>query len=496
MQKEKFLKVFMVMSILFMLMPAVALAEKIPVAILRTNADGKTKTLTFTYAERPKVFAKRGQNGIHRLNKGMWSSEDPNNPEVQGMMEDIPTWISLQNSGPAQNHPNNAKIITVIFDKTFDQARPTSTSYWFWGFKKLTTIKGIENLNTSNVKYMVDMFGDCLSLKKIDVSGLNTSNVNEMFGMFEGCSSIDSLDVSGFNTSNVTVMSNMFKGCSNLQCIDVTGFNTEKVVSIGGMFEGCSNLKTVDVSGFKTSSIYDMVGMFKDCSSLSSIDISNFNMSNVNWVREMFSGCVELGKIVVGSNDFTNLSEYSYLNKSVKAQNQRDNAFQKVGTADNPCLLIVDSDFNKSVLGVKHENGKGGFYRWLDGYFTLEVSDGQPSDSQQPTAKAISDNGDNTIYYDSQVDEKASFPGGWKAYGAYSDDNIITSPNGKRGNIMMTAVVEKDGSISNIKVVYSPDVAINETAKQMAKQMPKWIPAKKGGLAVRSQVQLYYNVKK
>ncbi len=68
MKKEKFITVFMAMSILFMLMPVMAMAEKIPVAILRTNADGKTKTLTFTYAERPKVFAKRGQNDIHSQN--------------------------------------------------------------------------------------------------------------------------------------------------------------------------------------------------------------------------------------------------------------------------------------------------------------------------------------------------------------------------------------------------------------------------------------------
>lgn len=379
MEKEKFLKVFMVVSILFMLMPV--MAEKIPVAILRTNADGKTKTLTFTYAERPKVFAKRGQNGIHRLNKGMRSSEDPDNPEVQGMMEDIPSWISLQNSGPANNHPNNAKITTVVFNKSFAQARPTSTCFWFWGLRKLTTIKGIENLNTSNVKNMVDMFGDCSSLKKIDVSGFNTSNVDEMFGMFEGCSSIDSLDVSGFNTSNVAILSLMFKGCSNLMSIDVTGFNTEKTVSIDGIFEGCSNLKALDVSGFNTSLAYNASEILKDCSSLSSVDISNFNLSNTNWVREMFSGCVELRRIVIGNNDFTNLSDYSYFDKSRKVSNQRDDAFLKVGTVDNPCLLIIGSDFNKSVLGVKHDNGKGGFYRWLGGYFTLEATESSSSDT-------------------------------------------------------------------------------------------------------------------
>lgn len=59
---------------LFMLMPLWAFAERIPVAILRTNADGKTKTLTFTYAEKPKAFAKRGQDGIYKLFEGMFQA--------------------------------------------------------------------------------------------------------------------------------------------------------------------------------------------------------------------------------------------------------------------------------------------------------------------------------------------------------------------------------------------------------------------------------------
>ncbi len=365
MKKVTFIKVFVAMGLLFMLMPLKAMAEKIPVAILRTNADGRTKTLTFTYTERPKIFAKRGQNGIHRLNKGMWASENPDNTENN--MEDIPTWISLQNSGPANSHPNNAKITTVVFNKSFAQARPTSTCYWFWGLRKIATIKGIENLNTSNVKYMTCMFGDCSNLRSIDVSGFNTSNVKEMFGMFDGCSSIDSLDVSNFNTNNVTDMTSMFKGCFNLKHLDVTGFNTEKVLSLRGMFEGCSNLKAIDVNGFKTSSVEDMIEMFKDCLSLPTIDVSNFNLSNITWVREMFSGCVGLKAINIGNNDFSNLYDNG---KPIK-----DDAFQKVGTLENPCLLIIGSHFNKSVLGIKHDNGKEGFYRWLGGYFTLEETE-------------------------------------------------------------------------------------------------------------------------
>lgn len=75
MKKERIFRTFVVMGMMLMLLPMELMAGRIPVAILRTNADGITKTLTFTYAERPKVFARRGQNGIHLLNKGMFKDK-------------------------------------------------------------------------------------------------------------------------------------------------------------------------------------------------------------------------------------------------------------------------------------------------------------------------------------------------------------------------------------------------------------------------------------
>lgn len=173
MQKVRILKVLAVMGIMLLLLPTNLMAERIPVAILRTNADGKTKTLTFTYAERPKVFARRGQNGIHRLNKGMFKDE-VEHYKNDNIVEDQPTWLDMKTSTEF-NYVNNDKITTVKFDKSFSMARPTSTFYWFCGLRKLKTIIGIENLNTSEVKYMISMFEECCSLTELDLSGFNSN---------------------------------------------------------------------------------------------------------------------------------------------------------------------------------------------------------------------------------------------------------------------------------------------------------------------------------
>ena len=55
-------------------------------------------------------------------------------------------------------------VTKVVFDESFKDVRPTSCYRWFCAFTQLTTIKGIENLNTENVTNMRDMFNTCKGL--------------------------------------------------------------------------------------------------------------------------------------------------------------------------------------------------------------------------------------------------------------------------------------------------------------------------------------------
>lgn len=326
-----------------MLMPLWAFAERIPVAILRTNADGKTKTLTFTYAEKPKAFAKRGQDGIHKLFEGMF--QDP--PEVlqDGVIwvEATPTWLNID--AYKESSTSNEAITKVVFDKSFAQARPTSPFCWFLGMKNLTSIEGMEHIDTSGVKYMNLMFDGCSNLEHIDVSRFNTENVESMMGMFKGCSKLKCIDVSGFKTRLVGAgeysgcMSFMFKGCSSLEHIDVSGFVTASVESMASMFEGCSNLKSINISGFSTSQLERVSGMFK--------------------------GCTSLKTLTMGSNIF----EY------IDCKDDMGNMFMGVGTLDSPCLLVVEECFDHSFLGVEHGEAPNTFYRWNGGYFTIPSKD-------------------------------------------------------------------------------------------------------------------------
>ena len=106
-------------------------------------------------------------------------------------------------------------IEKVIFDASFANARPTSCYKWFDGCKNLTTIDGIEYLNTENVTNMSGMFRDCSALTTLNVSNFDTKNVTSMSEMFYGCYALTTLDVSHFDTKNVTDMSAMFSKCGS-----------------------------------------------------------------------------------------------------------------------------------------------------------------------------------------------------------------------------------------------------------------------------------------
>lgn len=60
-------------------------------------------------------------------------------------------------------------ITKAIFDVSFADFLPYTTDYWFNGCNELTTIIGIENLNTSNVIWMLYMFQNCSSLLSLDI---------------------------------------------------------------------------------------------------------------------------------------------------------------------------------------------------------------------------------------------------------------------------------------------------------------------------------------
>lgn len=204
------------------------------------------------------------------------------------------------------NDPNwdthAAEIKKVVFKAGFRDETHTTCSKWFSGCTNLISIEGIENLNTSNVKYMNEMFGQCSNLETLDLSHFNTENVGNMSNMFNGCTKLHDLNISSFNTENVTNMYGMFYGCSSLDSLDLSHFNTRYVRNdqMNYMFNGCSSLSYLNVSNFTTDKpSMQLDGLFQGCSSLQTLDLSSFDTRGAGSVNYLFDGCSALQTIYV-----------------------------------------------------------------------------------------------------------------------------------------------------------------------------------------------------
>ncbi|MDE6494584.1 MAG: energy transducer TonB, partial [Bacteroidales bacterium] len=87
------------------------------------------------------------------------------------------------------------------------------------------------------------------------------------------------------------------------------------------------------------------------------------------------------------------------------------------------------------------------------------------------------------------VEEMPGFPGGDEAVYKYLRDNIrypvIAMESGIQGRVYLTFVVEKNGSITDVKVMRGIGGGCDEEAVRVVQKMPKWNPGKQRGRPVR-----------
>ena len=112
----------------------------------------------------------------------------------------------------------NERTTKAVFDSSFKDYRPATTSCWFCICKTLATIEGIENLNTEEVTDMSNMFLGCSAMTSIDVTKFNTAKVTNMIGMFSACSALTTIYCNDNWKSDVVKESTgMFRGSSKLK---------------------------------------------------------------------------------------------------------------------------------------------------------------------------------------------------------------------------------------------------------------------------------------
>ena len=130
--------------------------------------------------------------------------------------------------------------------------------------------------------------------------------------------------------------------------------------------------------------------------------------------------------------------------------------------------------------------------------FTLPVSfrlsGGSTDKAQESTKVAQTENASSRDEIFQVVEEMPEYPGGMSELMKYLSTNMRypkeAQSKGIQGRVIVQFVVEKDGSITDAKVMKPVDPQLDAEALRVVNAMPKWTPGKQRGKAVRVRYTL------
>ena len=101
---------------------------------------------------------------------------------------------------------------------------------------------------------------------------------------------------------------------------------------------------------------------------------------------------------------------------------------------------------------------------------------------------------DTLIYTDTNLDVKPEYPGGVEAFNSHVNI-FLKKSNNKKDTVFITFIVERNGELSNIKILKGVDAQTDEQTDkeiiEIVKNSPKWKPGELSGKKVRSMIPLF-----
>ena len=143
-----------------------------------------------------------------------------------------------------EDHPwkeLGSEATTVVFDPSFAGYEVLAFSNTFADFKELTSVRGLENVNTSQLELMGGMFLGCKKLTEIDLSAFNTPKLVSLIQTFYGCTSLKRIFVGeGWTTAKVRRTEDTFKNCTSLVGGAHTAYDPDHVDADYARIDGSS----------------------------------------------------------------------------------------------------------------------------------------------------------------------------------------------------------------------------------------------------------------
>ena len=208
------------------------------------------------------------------------------------------------------------------------------------------------------------------------------------------------------------------------------------------------------------------------------------SITNVKIIRDIGGGCGHEAKRVVEMMPKWIPGKQN--GKTVRVQYNLPITFKlneedKAKTIDDFPFLKNDSTSSNTIVKV---------------IFHLDQAHGEKGEAEFQNTIDMSESDEETeiILSIDPVETQPQFPGGKDSLYNFIYSNLRYPQSAMRyqleGRVFITFVVEKDGSITNVRILRDIGGGCGQEAKRVVEMMPKWIPGKQNGKTVRVQYNL------
>lgn len=275
------------------------------------DAEGSSDTLD---AQEPQALKAplqeplRGTAASGTCGTVTWSIDEDGNMVFRPTEGDEGTLgVVPENDAPWKSYQDDIK--TIKFEGT---VHSNANSSFLFGFMHNLESIDFTNFDTNQnpPTTFEGMFGECESLKTVDLTSLNTSAAKNFYTLFYGCKSLESANVSNLVTSAATNLSAIFYGCESLKSADLSSWDTSSVTNMSYAFSGCNSIETIDLTGVNAENVTTMNQMFLRCYKLTDIKgLGDISTPKNKSMRQMFYLCQSIKTIDLSSWDFSQVTD-------------------------------------------------------------------------------------------------------------------------------------------------------------------------------------------
>ena len=312
-----------------------------------------------------------------------------------------------------------------------------------------------------------EAFNGCMGITKVKMPSTLMSIGDRAF---EGSSGVETLRM--MSQSVAVVGQRALAGCTDLEFVTMW---PNQILSVGeGAFTGCTGLKHVMLHG---PVIVVAKEAFAGCTNLQDIIISSDSLMNI--ANGAFQNCENLQKVtIIGKQPVFGTGVFAGCKNLKEVMCITDVPPAAAGG------LFANADVSSALLTVSAENAE----------LFKEASDWKGFKSFEVYVSNEKQEEKSDVYEADAVEEIPVFPGGANGLLSFLAKNVRypakAMENGIHGRVIVSFVVDVDGSVVEPKVVRSLDPLTDSEALRVVSLMPKWTPAKKNGKPVRVK----YNV--